>query len=147
MPSKSGKLSPQERAFAGVYAETGDRVYSATKAGYGSPAVRASEVLARPGVVEFIHEKQIARIRNEVLPLAVGRHVALLQDKNVTGQVLNRAIEMAYKYGLGGDAGAAQKEPHEMTPHELARAIEVLERAASDQAKPVEVVETAGVFA
>jgi hypothetical protein len=36
-----------------------------------------------------------------------------------------------------GEAGARSKEPHEMTPEELAEAIATLSRIASERATPV----------
>jgi len=120
----------------GQFAATGDLTYSSAKAGFASPS-GGGNALARPEVAAEIQRLQLARIQNEVLPLAVSRHLALLKDTEVGGQTLNRAIEMAYKYGLGGDRDGAGKEAHEMTAAELAEAIATLRRAAADKAKPV----------
>ena len=87
-------------------------------------------------MAEILKEQRRAIVQ-DILPLAVKRHIAILSDEKFTGQALNRAIELAYKYGLGDGTDANTKQPHEMTPEELARAIEALKRAASDQAKPI----------
>lgn len=136
MPLKSGRLTPQEREFVEHYSATGDREYAGTKAGYRQPVPRARELLAKPHLVAEIHKSSLAKIRGEVLPLAVARHMAVLQDPKVTGQALNRAIEMAYKYGLAQGADLAQKDASEMTAEELAEAIATLKRAAEEAARP-----------
>lgn len=136
MPNQKGAFTPRERAFIGHMAATGDLTYSAHKAGYASPS-GAGNAMARPAVALEVHRVQLARIQNEVLPLAVVRHLEVLNDRRVTGQPLNRAIEMAYKYGLGAGDDGRRKEAHEMTAEELAQAIDTLKRAAADKASPV----------
>jgi phage terminase small subunit len=138
MPDKLGRINKQESVFIERYAATGDARYAAEKAGYKSPAARASENLAKPMVVAEVQKLQRARLANEALPLAVDRLVGQLKDKNVVGAPLNKAIELTLKYG-GAVADEAQgKEPHEMSGEELARAIDTLERAAMAKAKPIE---------
>lgn len=117
-------------------AATGELSYASHKAGYANVS-GGNHAMARPAVALEVFRVQQARIQNEVLPLAVERHLAVLKDKTVSGQPLNRAIEMAYKYGLGASDDGRRKEAHEMTAEELANAIDTLKRAASDRAAPV----------
>lgn len=146
LPNQKGAFTPRERVLMDRFAASGDVPYSAQAAGYAS-ASGAHNALARPAVALEIHRIQLARIQNEVLPLAVKRHLELLADKTVSGQTLNRAIEMAYKYGLGAGDDGRRKEAHEMTAEELANAIDTLKRAASDRAAPVlELSAVPGVF-
>ena len=147
MPKKGGKLTPQERSFAKHYASTGDATFSAKKAGYGTPTSRGSELLQRPAVAAEAQRISLARLQNEVLPLAIERHLSLLTDKKTNGPALSKAIELAYKYGFNSDSVAKDKQPHEMTGEELAEAIAALRRAAADKAKPIIDVEpNASVF-
>ena len=137
MPKKSGKLTPQERGFAKHYAATGDATLSAKRAGYGTPTSRGSELLARPAVVAEAQRISLARLHNEIVPLAIERHLKMLTDKATAGPALTKAIELAYKYGFNSDNAAPNKQPHEMTGEELAQAIDALKRAASDRARPI----------
>lgn len=146
MPIKGGKLTPMERSFAKHYAATGDATHSARKAGYGTPASRASELLARPAVAAEAQRISLARLQNEVLPLAIERHLKLLTDQKIAGPALSKAIELAYKYGFNSDKAGTDKQPHEMTGEELAEAIAALRRAAADRAKPIIEVEANSVF-
>lgn len=148
MPIKGGKLTPQERTFAKHLGATGDKTYAATKAGYSVPGVQGFQVAARPAVAEEAQRQALARLHNEVLPLAVERHLALLTDKRTKGPTLTKAIDLAYKYGLNAEHAAKSKEPHEMSAEELATAIDALKRAAADRARPIIDVEptTSGVF-
>lgn len=146
MPTIKGVFTPRERAFIGHMAATGDLTYASHKAGYANVS-GGHHAMARPAVALEVHRVQLARIQNEVLPLAVNRHLELLGDKTVTGQTLNRAIEMAYKYGLGAGDDGRRKEAHEMTAEELAQAIDTLKRAAADKALPVLDLEANAVAA
>jgi phage terminase small subunit len=140
MPDKKGRFSPQEQRFIGLYVESGNGAYAAEKAGYSQAAAAATKNLQKPAVVAEVQKLQRERLVNEALPLAINRLIGQLQDKNVVGAPLNKAIELTLKYG-GAVADEAQgKEPHEMSGEELARAIDTLERAAMAKAKPVEAV-------
>jgi hypothetical protein len=77
-------------------------------------------------------------LTDEILPQAAKRHLEVLRDPKVTGQTLNRAIELAFKYGFGDAEAARTKELHEMTADELAEAIALLERTAAGRARLVE---------
>lgn len=147
MPIKGGKLTPRERALAKHYAATGNKTEAARKAGYAVPHIAGSEVMARPAVAAEAQRISLARLQNEVLPLAIERHLRLLTDKKTSGPTLSKAIELAYKYGFNSDSVAKDKQPHEMTGEELAEAIAALRRAAADKAKPIIDVEpNASVF-
>lgn len=136
MPVKGGKLTPRERLFSATFAATGDAGYSGHKAGYSS-AAGASQALRRPAVQEDIRRQQTLRIENELLPLAVDRHVALLRDPATSGQVLVRAIEAGYRWSLARAADDRGKAPHEMTAGEIAQVIEDMMRIAAELAAPV----------
>lgn len=152
MPKKGGVLTPMERTFAKHYGATGDATYSAAKAGYGSPQVRGSELSHKPAVAAEAQRHALAQIQNQVLPLAVARHIALLTSKKTKGPTLTKAIDLAYKYGLNAENAAKPKEAHEMSAEELALAIDALQRAAADRAHPIiegearEVEQDASVF-
>jgi hypothetical protein len=135
---RGGRTTTQERIFVKTYVETQNGVIAAEKAGYAQPATSASKNLAKPALLAEIQRQQSERLINEVLPLAVGRHVALLKDPNTVGASLNKAIELAYKYGLAKADAADGREPHEMTAAELAKAIDTLENVAAQRAKLVE---------
>lgn len=137
MPDKTGRRTPKERAWVKGYAMTGDAVYAAEKAGYGAPRMAASNNSRNELLVEDARKLTIAQLQGPILKQAVKRHLELLNDTGTTGQTLNRAIEMAYKYGLPLGEDGQRKQPHEMTAEELAQAIATLKRAAADQATPV----------
>lgn len=143
MPDKTGRRTPREKTWVRHYAMTGDAVYAAEKAGYGAVAMAASNNSRNELLVEDARKISAAQLAGPILKQAVKRHLALLDDPKTTGQTLNRAIEMAYKYGLPEGPDGQRKQPHEMTAEELAQAIATLRRAAADQAKPVLDLEAA----
>lgn len=136
-------MTPQERAFAGAMAATGEPQLAAHKAGYrGSGS--ASLALQRPAVQAEIARLQTERLFNEVLPLAVKVHLQILEDPKTPAGARVQAVKLAYDRTLGTDSAGGGKDPHEMSPDELAKAIAeaklraaALEHAKADRARPI----------
>lgn len=138
MPNKKGRFSPQEKVFVERMAATGDAVYAATKAGYGSPQPRASENLQKPAVVDAIRRQQVARLNNELLPLAIDTLLDVMTAKNSTERGRLAAAAHVLKHTVGANIEASEgKEPHEMSADELHLRIEALRREAAERAKPI----------
>ena len=111
--------------------------------------------LQRPSVQAEIVREQTRILYETALPLAVGRLVRILQDDRIRPSDHNQAIKIALAHTLGGSASAEAKDPHEMTPDELAKALNeaklraaALESVKADRARPVVELEAdaAGVF-
>lgn len=143
MPQKEARLTPRQSMFARRLAQ-GQAVSEASKlAGYGdhTGGVRAAQT---PHVQAEIARIQTERLFNEVLPLAVQAHIDLLTNPATPAGARVQAVKLAYDRTLGGDATGSDKQPHEMTADELARAIDdaklraaALESVKADRAKPV----------
>jgi len=147
MPDKSGRMTYQERVFVEQYARTGDAVYSAAKAGYKHPRASASQNLAKPTIQARV-EKVRDYLRSTGLEIGVSVLVELAQDRTgkTPATVRRAAASDLVKHGKGEIVGILDKEPHEMSGEELARAIErldILEEEKMKRAKPV----SGGVFA
>lgn len=138
MPRKNGRATPSERVFVQVMAETGDKIYAAKRAGYAVPASGASQALQRPQVQADIKRQQMARLNNDLLPLALDLvQRVILDDKETTRNRLTAAkIVIDRTIGQGGEAGE-DKEPHEMTPAELQARIDRLRREQAERATPI----------
>lgn len=130
-------MTKQEQAFAAAYASTGDQTYAAAKAGYGSPRVRGYDVAARPAVQAEIARVQQERLFSEALPAAVQCLISIATDPKAAAGARVQASKVILDRTLGIDEAMKGKEPHEMTPDELAKAIEQLQRLASDKARPI----------
>ncbi len=137
MPIKGGKQTINERAFAQHYAMTGDRTYAATKAGYAEPSGAASRALQRPAVQAEIAKIQQERLFSEALPAAVQCLISIVQDAKAAAGARVQASKVILDRTLGLDEALKGKEPHEMTPEELAKAIDALERVAAERARQV----------
>ncbi|MEF2549276.1 hypothetical protein VQ045_19170 [Aurantimonas sp. E1-2-R+4] len=137
MPDKTGRFSRRETMFTERFAATGDAVYAAEKAGYSSPRQAASQNANNPAIAAECRRLVADQLATETLPAASRRHLALLNDETVTGQVLIRAIDLAYRYGLASPDGAEGKELHEMTGEELQRALHRLRQEASERSRLV----------
>ena len=143
MPIKTGAFTPRERKLVEVYAVTGDQRYSAQKAGFAGQS-GAAMALQRPAIQEEIRRVQMERLFQDVLPLAVRQHLALLEDPKTPAGAKVQAIKLAYDRTLGSQEGAESKAPHEMTADEIQRELTAsklrlaaLESAKADMAKPV----------
>lgn len=137
MPLKDGKMTKQERAFAATFAVTGDKTYSATVAGYGSPRVRGHDVAQRPAVQAEIARQQQEILFSQALPAAVKCLIDIAGDVKAPAGARVQASKVILDRTLGLDEALKGKEPHEMTPEELAKAIDALERVAAERARQV----------
>ena len=136
MPLKSGRLTRQELAFVDVMAATGDPTYSAARAGYGSPQPRGSQNMANPAIQAAVKEKQHATLVGELLPkatLALSRAL----DVQVPTGVTMKAVDIVFKRAYGEEPGGIGKAPSEMSPQELAEALDKLKRELSERATPI----------
>lgn len=136
MPLKNGKLTNSERGVAEHMARTGSSAAVAQKLRMSASGVRAA--LARPAVQAEIARKQKELLFSEILPLAVAAHKRILTDAKAPAGAVVQAVKLAYDRTLGSDEAGSSKEPHEMTPEELAQAIATLERVASERAKQID---------
>jgi hypothetical protein len=147
MPLKNGHLTPQETRFVEAMADTGNVATARRVAGVSQPL--ASMMSKRPGVQQAIVEAQIAALNNELLPLAIAKHRQLLTDPRTPAGAAVQAVKLAYDRTLGlQDNAGRDKEPHEMSPEELAIAIHNLEKIKAERARPVLELEAneTGVF-
>ena len=137
MPNRHGRWTHREKRFVQVYAVTRDSTYSAAVAGYPHPQQAGSRNASNEVILAEARRLTQRQLTTEILPLATARHKALLEDPKCTGQALNRAIELAYKYGLATAEDGQHKEPSEMTAEELERARQQLLGELAQRANPV----------
>ena len=143
MPQKPARLTPKQSIFARRVAQ-GQPVSEASKLSGYSNHVGGVLAIQAPHVQAEIARIQTERLFNEVLPLAVQTHIDLLTNPATPAGARVQAVKLAYDRTLGGDATGSDKQPHEMTAEELARAIDdaklraaALESVKADRAKPV----------
>jgi hypothetical protein len=135
MPLKNGELTRSERDFLAHYAEHHDREKAEKAAGlmprtgYG--------ILARPEIQSRLLAEVNARLL-DMAPVAAVELRKMLTDAKIPAAVRFNAIKYALDKATGDAAGPAGKELHEMTPEELAAAIDSLSAQAATLAKPVD---------
>lgn len=144
MPFKNDRRTPQEKIFAAAMASTGDKHYAATKAGYSHPNVQANVVLSRPGIQSDVARIQMERLYNDALPLAVNTLISIMGDEKAPAGARVSASKEVLDRTIGRDEAGGAKDPHEMTPDELAKALAdaklratALERVKAERAKPI----------
>ena len=137
MPLKNGRMTRKEIGFSAAMAATGDAAYSAAKVGAKSPVSRAFEMMARPAVQAEIRAQQLARLHNDLLPLAINTLETALTDGTVPwGSKMVASKIVLDRVYAPGEAGAG-KDASEMSGDELQAAIDRLRREASARAKPI----------
>ena len=139
------RFTEQESTFIDVAARTGDRLIAAEKAGYAQPQRDAWRVMQKPDVQAEIARREVARLFNEALPAAVSCLISIMTNDKAPAGARVSAAKVTLDKTLGVDEAGKSKEPHEMTPDEIAQAIAALERVAADRAKPI--VDDPGIFA
>jgi hypothetical protein len=146
-PRREGQLTPQEQVFVDAVADTGDVQYALQKAKYKG-ARNASQVLRRDAVQAAVIQAQQARLVNEALPAAVACIIDIIRNPKAPAAARVQAAKLTFDRVLPSQAEAGAKEPHEMTPEELAAAIDKLESIAAGKARSIEPPEApaAGVF-
>jgi hypothetical protein len=144
MPRKNGNLTRGEKLMAEGYAMTGNKAFAAMHAGVSHGAGTVDKALARPAVQAEIARIQQERLFSEVLPLAVQVHLDVLADPRTPAGARVQAVKLAYDRTLGTDEAGKSKDPHEMTPDELAKALAdaklraaALEHAKAERARPI----------
>ncbi len=136
MPRKGGRLTPQERTAAKVFADTGSVGFAGFKAGYKHlPTVSAA--LERSAVQAEIREIQLARLHNDLLPLAMDTIQQALTEPTVPwgSKMVASKIVLDRAYGPGKEG--ERKDPSEMTAEELQAALDKVRRELADRAKPI----------
>lgn len=139
MPLKNGRFTHQEQTLIREYVATGSKLMAGKAAGYSSPLVAANHTLAKPAVAAEVIRQQTQRLVDEILPLAVDQHKALLSDTRTPAGAKAQLIKLAYDRTMGSQEGKGRKELHEMTVDELAEELEQLKRRQADMAKVVDV--------
>lgn len=137
MPVKSGKMTRQEKAFSVGMAETGNPVYAATAAGYAHPHQRAHGNLAKPEVQAEIRQLQLARLHNDLLPLAMNTLETALTSPAVPWGSKMVAVKITLDRVYSASDEAGRKDPATMTADEIAATLDRLKRELSDRAKPI----------
>ena len=137
MPIKSGSLTPQETAFVEALAASGDPGLAFKAAGYRGKQNLPS-LMKRPGIQAAVIETQRARLVNEALPCAVATILEIMRNPKAPAAARVQAAKLTFDRVLPSHADPGGKEPHEMTPEELAAAIDKLESIAAGKARAIE---------
>jgi len=122
-----------------AYVATGDKAEAAKRAGYANSS-GAYNALARPEIQAEVARIALDRISNELLPLALDAHKALLIDKGVPAGARVQAVKLAYDRALGpaDSRPAGGKELADMTPEEIDAEIK---RARAEKAAAAKLIE------
>lgn len=104
MAGKAGHLTALERSFSAYMARTGDRIYSASKAGYSSPAQSAHRNLQNVDVQNDIRRQARNLLQNEGAAIGVAVLVELATDEKQKGSTRGAAAKSLVQ--LSGVAGA-----------------------------------------
>ena len=136
VPLKSGKFTPKEELFLQTFAETGSRELSERKAKLASG--QSWRILQREPVQKEIISRQVAIMTSEALPCAVATILEIMRNPKAPAAARVQAAKLTFDRVMPSHAEAGAKEPHEMTPEELAAAIDKLESVAAGKAKAIE---------
>ncbi len=124
MPLKNGRMTPQEHLFVSHMARTGDKDYSAAKAGYAHVAQASHTLMKSPAIRAEIVRQAEEMLFDDILPLGLATHKLLLTDKATPAGARLGAVKLVYDRTLGsGEREDQEKEPSDMSAGELQRSI------------------------
>ncbi len=135
MPLKSGQLSKGESAFLDAFAGLGDVPKAERMAGIA--AGTGSRILARPAIQTEMVQRQQARLASEALPIAITTLIEVMTNAKSPAAARVAAAKIVVDKGMPQDGDGRTKELHELTPEEIAKAIDTLTMQAATLAKPV----------
>lgn len=123
MPRRTNQLTPNQRLFVDFYAATGDRNYSAEKAGFAVPASGASQSLALPKVLNEIRKERLKRLYS-INEKGMNHFDAVLDDPKAPTKDKTRVAQIVLSEitKLEGDSPEDDAQPHSMTAEQLAKA-------------------------
>lgn len=119
MPDKKGRMNGREEAFVEAYAETGNRHFAAQKAGYSNPTVSASQLLARPAVVEAVALRAMRLSEENALTAYKVLAEAMASDKAPWGVRVNAAKISLADYTAKSMGAVDAADVAEMTGDQL----------------------------
>ena len=124
MRPSDGGLTRGELAFSEAYVRLGDR--EAAEKAAGIAPLSGYKVLKRPEVQREIVAMQTARLTAEALPIAVQTLINVMQSDKAPAAARVAAAKVVLDRTLGANGEGLTKEIHELTPDELAQAINKL---------------------
>ena len=151
MPKHNGKMTRMELSFSEHMARTNDSTLAAKRAGYAHPESAGAHIMARPAVQAAIKERERDILVTELLPLAGKAIRDALTLEGVPWGAKMKAVDIVHKQAYGEDASGSGKAPSEMTPDELAAALDKLKSELADRSRPAvieheESIPSEGVF-
>jgi hypothetical protein len=147
MPISEMQLSEMQEKFARQYAATRNATYAATAAGYKQPGVKGAQLRADVAVSARVHQliqEKFMRYAEDVPDVLAS---IMYNPASKGADRIKAATLIAAGTGYVAPKSLDQLEPHEMTPDQLAQALDLkrreadaLEVVAADRARLVDGV-------
>lgn len=135
MPLKNGRLTARERQIARAAAANGENL-ALTAHETGSSVSGTWQALQRPAVRDLMRREVMQRLA-EGARIAVETLIRIASDPEAAGGHQIRASEVILKHALKAEDGINEANLADMTPDQMADAIQRLRQKLADQAKPV----------
>jgi hypothetical protein len=142
------RFTKQQQVFIDAMARTGDKVYSATVAGYAHPAHKSHALANDPKLRQAVLEHQLQKLTCEVLPDGINELHKTILDPMARHSDKTRATEAAAKLRASLETSLAAmtggKSLHDMEPAALMQLASQLQAKAD--AIDAEPVPAGGIF-
>lgn len=117
-------LTPMQKRFIRIHAQTGDHEFAAWKAGYANPIGSGNALMKNPEIVESSRALTQKFLFEKAGKLAVDKLVKLAGDENPSGIQFKAAQELAKLANIAISDQAAEKPASELTAGELGAMVE-----------------------
>lgn len=131
-----------QRVFSGHMAATGDRVYSATKAGYADPATAASRLMAIPDVAEEARRKARHRLMTEGAEVGVRVLIELACDEKQKGSTRGAAAKSLVQLsGISSAATLSEADLAELPADKIRALLAEAQRALDERMAKLKTID------
>jgi hypothetical protein len=113
-----------------------DSTVAAKRAGYAQPEIAGGVIMSKPAMQAAVKERERSVLITELLPLANKALRGALMDAGVPWGAKMKAVDIVHKQAFGEHEGGSGKAPSEMTPDELAGALDRLKSELAERARP-----------
>jgi hypothetical protein len=135
-------LAPMQRAFSGHMAATGDRVYSAAKAGYSDPATAASRLMAIPEVAEEARRKARHTLMTKGAEVGVRVLIELAEDVKQKGSTRGAAAKSLVQLsGISGVQSLSEADLAELPADKIRALLAEAERALAARMNELKTID------
>ena len=135
-------LTPMQRDFAAKMAVSGDRTYSAEKAGFAHPRVAGQQLMSKPDVAEEVRRRARVRLQTQGAEVGVRVLIELAEDVKQKGSTRGAAAKALVQLsGITGAQNLSEADLAEMPPDKIRELLAQAQRQLAERMAAAKVID------